>query len=530
MRRSSSTLEPQAIAAGALPVVLQRALANLDIHMEQELTRYRRQRRLEPLSGGTTGTRAARMGAAPGGAGTPGPISQQVIPKRLDLISIPAVATATSTGTGRGVEGQTVERQTVERHAVERQTVESVELAGVDANAVTSTALAVAPSEEDTVALLEVYGTASAPALQQHGLDGHGLDGHGLDDQLDDYLESSEELLRSLAAEEAQVRVEQGLMKSLVTPLGIGTMLLLLLASSGLGYLLMNPTNLQAVVAKVFRAVPPPAPAGESANPTTAEAGLSPLDPNLAAQEFPDVTIHTLGTLKLNGAALKSPALPSPLPTANSKPATAPSPKPPTPTVAGAKTGGPVPLAIGPFGPATVRPAAPPTGPVYTPPQPRHSAAPKTAPHYGSSYGSGYTPPVSSGYTAPAPRSVPRSPTSGGSQRPLPTVPVAPTVSSPVPSSPAAHSPSTGTPSPAASSAPSSAASAPSRHTVVVPFTNDRDLDAAQRVDPNAQLDNGFDDGVARVRAGSFDNEAGAKARVEELQRQGVNAEIREEK
>jgi hypothetical protein len=83
---------------------------------------------------------------------------------------------------------------------------------------------------------------------------------------------------------------------------------------------------------------------------------------------------------------------------------------------------------------------------------------------------------------------------------------------------------------PAPSPSSSATASAPVRRTVVVPYSNDRDLDAAQRVDPAAHMDSSFNDGITRINAGTYGDEAAAKARVIELQRQGVNAEIREER
>lgn len=63
--------------------------------------------------------------------------------------------------------------------------------------------------------------------------------------QPDDYLESSEALLRSLAEEQpkAQKRNEIN-SSSLLSPLGIGSMLLLLLASLTLGYVVFNPKSL----------------------------------------------------------------------------------------------------------------------------------------------------------------------------------------------------------------------------------------------------------------------------------------------
>ncbi|NJL10351.1 MAG: hypothetical protein HC908_09810 [Calothrix sp. SM1_7_51] len=63
--------------------------------------------------------------------------------------------------------------------------------------------------------------------------------------QPDDYLESSEALLRSLAEEQPQAKKpNKSNNNGLLSPLGIGSMLLLLLASLTLGYVAFNPRSL----------------------------------------------------------------------------------------------------------------------------------------------------------------------------------------------------------------------------------------------------------------------------------------------
>jgi hypothetical protein len=114
--------------------------------------------------------------------------------------------------------------------------------------------------------------------------------------QPDDYLESSEALLRSLTEEQQQTTSYQSSSESLLSPLGIGSMLLLLLASVTLGYVVLNPKTL-----------PLPNLGGLSSNNTlpavdnsaieasnsqsTAAPEITPIPkyPNLAAREFPEV-------------------------------------------------------------------------------------------------------------------------------------------------------------------------------------------------------------------------------------------------
>ncbi|MDB9372436.1 hypothetical protein [Nodularia sphaerocarpa] len=61
--------------------------------------------------------------------------------------------------------------------------------------------------------------------------------------QPDDYLESSEALLRSLTDEQESTEQPSNSNDSLLSPLGIGSMLLLLVASLSLGYVVLNPNS-----------------------------------------------------------------------------------------------------------------------------------------------------------------------------------------------------------------------------------------------------------------------------------------------
>jgi hypothetical protein len=474
--RSSSIAAPLTAVPQALPPLLYQALANLDVQIEEELARYRRQRHQR------TGTPRAIAPVVP----------VKTSPKTLDLISIPALGGRTQPWSGSNPHPEGGLTDAVPYAAADltrgndstNSTMDpAIPGAGSDLVVVDATMV-----DRDRLGdALSVTATTLPDAPNEH---------------LEDYLESSEALLQSLAVEEAQVRAETGFMKSLVTPVGVGSMLLLLLSSSLFGYMLMNPGSLSQILA--MGSPPSAVPAG---SPVAAAGGaaLSPLEPNLAAQEFKDLNINTLGTLKLNGSALKSPNLPSPLLTPGSKPAGANatvgadgkpisgvSGKPGTATRVGLSLVKPT---VGPAG--GVRPQF---GPVYTPQLPRIPVyqPPQPAPR------------------SPAPRPAAPARSTGRSEdaiaRPQPAASTSPIAS---PSASPAASPT--------------ATSAPTRRTVVVPFTNDRDLDAAQRVDPSAHMDSNFNDGITRINAGSYADEAAAKARVEQFQKQGVNAQIREE-
>lgn len=114
--------------------------------------------------------------------------------------------------------------------------------------------------------------------------------------QPDDYLESSEALLRSLTAEQQEIKKTSNTNDSLLSPLGIGSILLLLVASLTLGYVVFNPKGLpQLNLAKLSNASS--SPSGENTAavtnnpqpPAEQESTLLPKYPNLAAKEFPEV-------------------------------------------------------------------------------------------------------------------------------------------------------------------------------------------------------------------------------------------------
>ncbi len=116
--------------------------------------------------------------------------------------------------------------------------------------------------------------------------------------QPDDYLESSEALLRSLTAEAPQTQTPHSpkSRNSVLSPMGIGSMLLLLLASLTLGYVVLNPKNLPTFnFSNLLNSNSSPTAenteAIENNSPPTTEAKITPIAkyPNLATQEFRQV-------------------------------------------------------------------------------------------------------------------------------------------------------------------------------------------------------------------------------------------------
>ncbi|MBF1989568.1 hypothetical protein [Fischerella thermalis] len=112
----------------------------------------------------------------------------------------------------------------------------------------------------------------------------------------DDYLESSEALLRSLTEEQSPTQKRNNSNDSLLSPLGIGSMLLMLMASLSLGYAVFNPKSLPNLnLGSLFKKNTPdnqPTTANnQSATTTVAEPELTPIPkfPNLANSEFPEI-------------------------------------------------------------------------------------------------------------------------------------------------------------------------------------------------------------------------------------------------
>lgn len=460
--RSSQARVSDTSAQDVLHPVLRNALVCMDVQLEEELARYRRQK----ASGGRTIAQMSRRKSAP---------------KTLDLLDFSSPELPT-------------------QPPFHSQTP-----------AVSPTEVAKDSGEEELWGnVTEVHSAPTEPAVVADHLDSHlvphltGLDSDpetsggeigdrpwsddaSINNHLattsempDDYLESSEELLRSLAETEADIEVEQSFMQNLLTPLGLGSMLLLLVSSAIFGYVIMNPSSLS----QLFAARHGNKPALDTPTSVTTPHGESttqPPEPNLAAREFPEINPATLGTLKSEPG------------TAAAKPTPKPGTKPASGTTArstNSESSGMTPV---PANSSAEPPAAP---PIYSAPEPAASAPQ-------SDYRT-YAPPArESSPPPPVVRPAPAPP----AQRSEPPAPVpVPQVVAPAPTSSSA----TGTDA--------------YPYKIGIPYQNDQSLEDARKVVPDAFVRNG-DDG-AKVQVGASGSQADAEARAEELRNQGIPAEV----
>ena len=259
------------------------------------------------------------------------------------------------------------------------------------------------------------------------------------------------------------------------TPLGLGGLLLFLVGSASLGFVLVNPTVVKHLTQNTPLARVWGQPDTETAiTKTTAEttapvAPLNPLSPDLSQREFTNLNLSTLSTL------------PSGVPPKFKAPTT--SDRPPNTTISS----------------STVTPSPEPTNAPRN--IPTVNAIPST--------------------TTPPPRPVePVYEESSPSVVELPTP-------APTPTTNFEPSDTTPTENTVTSNSPSASGSQPaSAYYVVTDYTGDPSLEEARTAIDDAYVRN-FEVG-ARIQMGAFNTPEGAAAMIEELENQGIQAEIYE--
>ncbi|HEY9692158.1 MAG TPA: hypothetical protein V6D15_08140 [Oculatellaceae cyanobacterium] len=270
----------------SLHPVIQAALSSLDIQLEEELARYRRQkagRSVMPTSslGRTTTRQVIDLRTVDGSESINQP-SEKGMATPISMMP-PSLANP---------DVQASVKSTHPNHN-QASTTDNLESAESEAENIRSDS--------------EVMETPHAP---ETSVGGDLVYQGAIPTPPNDYLASSEELLRSLAQEEAQLHKERRLRDNLLTPLAVGSLLLLLLTSATLGYIVTNPSVLQYLggnkSSKSQSEVAPPV--TKSSTVTDKPASETPIiqGPNLAAQEFVDLNLNNLSTLKTSDSASKS--------------------------------------------------------------------------------------------------------------------------------------------------------------------------------------------------------------------------------
>lgn len=287
------------------------------------------------------------------------------------------------------------------------------------------------------------------------------------------YLESSEKLIESLDESKAEPAVERSLAASLLTPLGLSSMLLFLLSCTALGYAVMHPSSL-AKMAGLNRFLDrgAPSPSDSPASTAISDTGTKelPKAPNLVSKEFVELDLSTLSNVNPTASAI-----PSPSPKASIPP----------------------------------NPAAPP-GPSAAVPIPTEDGNPARGREQGLNN-------ISTALL-PSPRP---------SAQPVPTLPTLPPT--PSPAQPAAASPATASSATASRATASPAAASPlgrparaadGFYYVVTDYTDEKSLQQARTAVPDAYVRN-FSKGV-KIQMGALNDAASAERLVKELQAKGV--------
>jgi hypothetical protein len=283
------------------------------------------------------------------------------------------------------------------------------------------------------------------------------------------YLESSEKLIESLDAAKAEPAEERSLAASLLTPLGLSSMLLFLLSCTALGYAVMHPSSLvkMAGLNRFLDRTSTTPSSNESPAATTVDSSKElPKPPNLPSDEFYDLGLHNISLLN---------------PTAS--PIASPSPKasiPPTP------------------------PAPP--APIGDVPIPTEDGNPARGREQGLNNISTALLPT------PSPSAAQTVPT-------LPTLPPTPSPAQPAAASPATAAPTTAAPAAAAPLGRPTRAS-DGFYYVVTDYTGEKALQQARTAVPDAYVRN-FSKGV-KIQMGALNDAASAERLAKELQEKGM--------
>jgi hypothetical protein len=155
----------------------------------------------------------------------------------------------------------------------------------------------------------------SIPLLAGSPMTGSGQENQSMRRSLsvapNNYLESSEKLIEGLDSPMVEVVEERSLAASLLTPLGLSSMLLFLVSCTALGYAVFYPSSL-AKMAGLNRLVDRQNTPSEAQNTASTVANTRskelPKAPNLASKEFVELDLSTLSNVKPTASPITSPS------------------------------------------------------------------------------------------------------------------------------------------------------------------------------------------------------------------------------
>ena len=301
-QRPLATIPTASTQPYRLPSALAAALSSLDVNLEEELIRYRRHRAGEPPP-------------------PPQGLERDRDRKPLDLMSVTVPLTTETlhplTGLTSQTPGEIASQTPTEsdataatlREPAVRQPVDSSQPANSSSTALSTLStnkesLELATSKKESETNRE---NASLAPLTKPSKPGNLVTPIAAPNDPDDYLESSEELLKSLAEDEDDPG-DRSWHQSLLTPFGIGLMLLVLMVCAILG-VLANPSTRHLLTDGSFNAQTPTT----DKNPTAPSPTVGiPQTPNLADREFTPITLDTLSALETNPSPVSVPIEPTP--------------------------------------------------------------------------------------------------------------------------------------------------------------------------------------------------------------------------
>ncbi|NER49827.1 MAG: SPOR domain-containing protein [Symploca sp. SIO1A3] len=286
-RNNSVESSTQSPSKQLLNPALQAALGSLDVQLEEELARYRRKRAGRPVKSiRGLGSNQVHQPIELLSIEKPVGKTQQPV---LQQSSAPVISFPQAPGFGTPL---TVLPEEIDQELISQ----SEQLDG--SSLVTSE-----PSVEQSLVAQSGINEQLTPSEETPEEEVNLVSSEPTQGQPEDYLESSEKLLESLREEEASTQPQKRFTNQLLTPLGVGLMLLVLFSGATVVYLVMNPSQFRVLVLDRFFGSKEATTAQNSISttPTKGELGQDSLiinGPDLASEEFVDLNLNNLSRLE----------------------------------------------------------------------------------------------------------------------------------------------------------------------------------------------------------------------------------------